>query len=183
MATPEEMQQKMLQSIEEKTGLKSDVIINDLKKQNLEKHNQKIAYLKEKYSLSHGFANLLAHKSKEDNTNNPESNLIECQYRGKEKLWAIYQKIEQFIKTLDNVELAPKKAYVSVRAKKQFALIQPSTKTRLDIGINFPKNMEIPLEPSGSFNSMVSHRIRIEEPEDFTILVKECIIKAYEFAK
>jgi hypothetical protein len=62
-----------------------------------------------------------------------------------------------------DVELDPKKAYVSVRRNKQFALVQPSTKTRVDVGIQLkgapPAGR---LEASGSWNAMVSHRVRVE---------------------
>lgn len=176
MTKTEEMQAKMLNSIEEKTGLKPEAIIQDIKSQNLEKHNQKIAFVKEKFGLSHGFANLLALKSKEDST----EDLVANQYRDKEYLFLIYEYIATFLNTLDGVELVPKKAYVSVRAKKQFAIIQPSTKSRIDIGLNFPKDIIVPIEPAGSFNSMVTHRIRIESMDDFNSLTKEYLKKAYE---
>jgi Domain of unknown function (DUF5655) len=46
---------------------------------------------------------------------------------------------------------------------KQFALVQPSTATRLDVGLNLkditPGGR---LEPSGSFSAMVSHRVRLD---------------------
>lgn len=175
-----EMQIKMLKSIEEKTGIKPQEITEDIKAQNFENHNLKIQFVKSKYGLSHGFANLLALKSKEDVNSNSDTDLIEAQYQGKDSLFDIYKKVASFLESLENVELVPKKAYVSVKAKKQFAIIQPSTKTRIDLGLTFPKGSIVPIEPSGSFNSMVSHRIRIQEPEDFNDLVKHYLIEAYE---
>ena len=56
--------------------------------------------------------------------------MIAEQYKGKEKLKPWYDKIMAEINKFGkDVELAPKKAYVSLRRKKQFAIIQPSTKT------------------------------------------------------
>jgi predicted transport protein len=84
----------------------------------------------------------------------------------------------------EDVELAPKNAYVSVRRKKQFALIQPSTKTRLDIGINLKDvEPEDRLEKSGSFNAMCSHRVRIESVEDINPELISWLKAAYEQAK
>ena len=80
----------------------------------------------------------------------------------------------------EDVELGPKNAYVSVRSKKQFALIQPSTKTRLDVGINLKgKEPAGALEKSGSFNAMCSHRIRIVNAADIDDSVKHYLAEAY----
>ncbi|MFC1923367.1 hypothetical protein ACFLY4_08760 [Chloroflexota bacterium] len=46
-------------------------------------------------------------------------------------------------------------------------MIQPSTKSRVDVGNNL-KGIEPEgrLETSGSFNEMVSHRVRVTESKD-----------------
>lgn len=88
--------------------------------------------------------------------------------KGKEALRPIYDVLLQAIQAFgDDVEIAPKKAYVSIRRKKQFAILQPSTKTRLDVGINL-KGTEPNerLEASGSFNAMVSHRVRVTQIDE-----------------
>jgi Domain of unknown function (DUF5655) len=82
-----------------------------------------------------------------------------------------------------DVEIAPKKTYVSLRRSKQFALVQPSTATRVDLGLNLkgvaPSGR---LEASGSFNAMCTHRIRIEGPTDIDADVRRWLKQAYDAA-
>ena len=82
-----------------------------------------------------------------------------------------------------DVDLSPKKAYVSLRRSKQFGLIQPSTATRLDVGLNLkgvaPKGR---LEASGSFNSMCTHRVRLESVKDVDAELVAWLKQAYEKA-
>ena len=81
----------------------------------------------------------------------------------------------------DDVELAPKKAYVSLRRSKQFAIVQPSTKTRLDLGLNLgampPAGR---LEAAGSFNAMVTHRVRLQGADEIDEAVIGWLRAAYE---
>ena len=54
----------------------------------------------------------------------------------KADLRPIYDAVMAKVKALGtDVELAPKKAYVSLRRNKQWGLVQPSTATRLDLGL------------------------------------------------
>ena len=47
--------------------------------------------------------------------------------------------------------------------KRQFALIKPATKTRLDLGLKLPgKPTTDRLENSGPFGTMCTHRVRLE---------------------
>ena len=82
-----------------------------------------------------------------------------------------------------DVELAPKKTYVSLRRAKQFGLVQPSTKTRVDVGINL-KGMPPTdrLEASGSFNAMVSHRVRVASAKEVDAELIGWLKRAYEHA-
>jgi len=82
---------------------------------------------------------------------------------------------------MSDVEVSPKKAYVSLRRNKQFAIVQPSTKTRVDIGVNLKAAKETArLEPSGSFNSMVSHRVRVTDRVDIDKELIGWLKQAYE---
>ena len=79
-----------------------------------------------------------------------------------------------------DVEIAPKKAYVSLRRNKQFAILQPSTATRLDVGLCMKgEPTTARLEASGSFNSMCSHRVRLTSKKDINAELKGWLKKAY----
>ena len=95
--------------------------------------------LKEKHGFSHGFANLVAHKALKTDAGSAEDQveLVKKQYQGKENFWPIYLKLLEAIEAFgSDIEFAPKNAYVSVKRKKQFAMLVPATKTRYEIGIN-----------------------------------------------
>ena len=76
-----------------------------------------------------------------------------------------------------DVEIAPKKASVSLRRKKQFALITPATKTRIDLGIAL-KGFE-PTARLEAYNAMCSHRVRLESADDFDEEAKDWLREAY----
>jgi hypothetical protein len=165
MATPEEQLQSMLRNLEEKTGKALKHWLAVVKKSGLDKHGAIVKMLKSDHGMTHGYANLVAHEALSSAASGgAEDDLVEAQYTGKEGLRPIWDRIAAKVEGFGgDVELAPKKAYVSLRRAKQFGLVQPSTKTRVDVGINL-KGVDPTgrLEASGSFNAMVSHRVRLE---------------------
>ena len=70
-----------------------------------------------------------------------------------------------------------------MRHRKRFAILQPSTATRLDVGINLKGTEPTDrLEPSGSFNAMVSHRVRVGSTKDVDKELMAWLKKAYDAA-
>ena len=186
--SPEEMAKSMIANMKEKTGKPLEDWIKIVQKKGAAKHGEIVKFLKADHGMTHGFANLVAHKTlKSDAGSVVEGgeDLVGAQYAGaKADLKPIYDALTKIIDGFGNdVELAPKKAYVSVRRAKQFAIIQPSTKTRVDLGLNLKDEAATDrLEASGSFNAMVSHRIRLSEPREVDDDIKTWLKKAYDAA-
>lgn len=104
-----------------------------------EKHGEMMAHLKGELGLTHGYANFVAITARQSLAGGPSSpdELVAAQYRGRESLAPIYERLLAEVTAFGpDVEVAPKKASVSLRRSKQFALIEPATKTRIDLGLN-----------------------------------------------
>lgn len=178
-------EQTMLENLHKNTGKTLEQWIEIVKKQNFEKHGQILKFLKEEHSFTHGFANMVAMKSRKADAGSVENKvgLIEKQYEGKEHFKPIYDKLLfEILKFGKDVEVAPKNAYVSLRRKKQFALLNPATKTRFEIGINLKGQ-----KPQGKLhaekpNAMCSHKINLTDINDIDKEVIEWIKTAYENA-
>jgi predicted transport protein len=173
-------------NIEKNTGKKLKDWIAIVNKSGFSKHGELVKFLKEKHGFTHGNANTIVHYAKQSSagTAGQDMDLIGEQYKGKENLKPWYDKIMAAISKLGkDIEISPKKAYVSVRRKKQFAIIQPSTKDRLDLGLNIKG-----VAPSGNmeegskWNAMCTHRIRIEDQKNINKELVDWIRKAYEQA-
>ncbi len=176
--SPDKALATMLANIPEKTGKKLDQWIALIRKSKLEKHGQIVKFLKTDHGVTHGFANLIAKKALETETDT-DVDLVAAQYSGaKEALRPIHDAIVKYAQSLGkDVEIAPKKASVSLRRKKQFALITPATKTRIDLGLALKGDAaKGRLE---TYNAMCSHRVRIESKKDFDADVKAWMKEAY----
>ncbi len=180
--------QSMIRGLREKTGRSLEEWVTLAKKSGLEKHGALVAFLKEKHGVTHGYANLIAHSTlKSDAASVAEggTDLVAAQYSGaKEGLRPLYDTLAARIQAFGpDVELAPKKAYVSLRRSKQFGLLQPSTATRLDVGLNL-KGVPAKgrLEASGSFSSMCTHRVRLESAREIDSDLVGWLRQAYESA-
>jgi predicted transport protein len=179
--------QTMIDNLHKNTGKSLEEWTTLINSKNFGKHGEMVKYLKEEYSLGHGFANLIAHKAKASDADSASdtNDLIAKQYIGKEHFKPIYDKIIHEITQWDGeFEVAPKNAYVSLRRKKQFAILQPATKTRFEIGINL-KGQEARgvLEAINSANAMCSHKINIFSVDDLNQEVFDWIKKAFDAAE
>lgn len=173
-------------NIEKNTGKKIEEWIRIVNDSRIEKHGELVSFLKEKHGFTHGNANMVVHYAKQSHAGAAENSedLILEQYKGKEDLKPWYEKImKQVLQFGTDIEVAPKKAYVSLRRKKQFAILQPSTKSRLDIGLNVKGASPAGnVEAAGSWNSMCTHRIKVEEEKTINQALIDWIKKAYEQA-
>lgn len=174
--------QTMIDNMPEKTGRSLEEWKVLLKKKSFAKHGEAMKFLKEEHQVTHGFANTIVLLSKEENE--AAEDLVVDQYKGKEELFPIYEELISFVKGLGNdVKIAPKKTSVSIIRKRQFALIKPATKTRIDLGLKFNnKPTGERLENSGPFGTMCTHRVKLSETGQVDAELKAWLKEAYEEA-
>ena len=171
--------QTMIDNMPEKTGKSLEEWKKILKEKSFVKHSEGVKYLKSEYNVTHGFANTIVTLSKEEN--NSDGDLVTNQYKGKEDLFPIYNELMVFIQSLgSDVIITPKKESVSVIRKRQFVLIKPATKTRIDLGFKLKdKPTTKRLENSGPFGTMCTHRVKLTDTIQVDKELKNWIKEAY----
>ena len=174
--------QTMIQNMPEKTGKSLEEWKKVLGEKNFEKFSEGVNYLKNEHGVSHGFANTIVSLSQD--TGASADDLVAQQYKGKEDLLPIYNKLIALVKTFGpEVVITPKKTTVSIIRKKQFALIKPATKTRIDLGLKL-KGIDTTdrLLDSGPFGTMCTHRVQLTSDEqvddELRAWLEEAFLKA-----
>ena len=118
--------QTMIDNMPEKTGKSLSEWKALLKQKSFSKHSEAVNFLKKEHSVTHGFANTIVTLSKDDAT--PPVDLVTNQYKGKEDLMPIYEKLITVVASFGtDVIIRPKKASVSIIRKRQFGSITPAT--------------------------------------------------------
>ena len=142
MSSVDQAYETQLKNIQIKTGKTLDRLYAMIQKSGLTKHGEIRELLKRDLGLGHGDANTLTHyylKSLETQSGQaatPGDVLAEIYSGPKAELRPIHDKLLAAIEKFGAFEIAPKKNCVSLRRKKQFTMISPATKTRVEVGIN-----------------------------------------------
>lgn len=129
--------QTQLNNIQTKTGKSLDELFSAMTKSGHEKHGQLRDFAKSEFGLGHGDANALANHFLKGQAPEPASDPLDDIYTGpKAALRPIHEKLMETINGFGDFEIHPKKGYVALRRKKQFAMIGPATNSRVEVGIN-----------------------------------------------
>ncbi len=172
--------QTMIDNMPEKTGKSLSEWQVLLKTITFAKHSEAVNFLKKEHHVTHGFANTIVTLSKEENIE--DDDLVQAQYKGKEILFPMYERLLEVITAFgDDVVITPKKTTVSIIRKKQFALIKPASKTRIDLGLKIKdKAITDRLCNSGPFGTMCTHRVKITELSEIDDQLIAWLNEAYE---
>ncbi len=172
----------MIDNMPDKTGKALSEWKKLLNSKSFEKHSEAVKFLKTEHGVTHGFANTIVTLSKEKSTTSED--LVKSQYQGKENLKPIYEAlIKVIIDFGQDVIVTPKKGSVSIIRKRQFALIKPATKTRIDLGFKLPgKALTDRLENSGPFGTMCTHRVQLTDLNQIDDELKGWLNEAYQMS-
>lgn len=175
-----------LKNIQTRTGKTLAQLNAILKKSGLTKHGELRDMLKRELGLGHGDANTLVHfYLKSDGTRAApatDAGLAEIYSGSKAELRPIHDKVLAAINKLGEFEIAPKKGYVSLRRKKQFAMVGPASQGRVEIGLNMkavPGTERLLAQPPGG---MCQYKVYLASAKEVDKELVAWIKRAYDSA-
>jgi predicted transport protein len=178
--------QSQIENIEAKYGRPINDWVELIRASGHIRHGEIVAMLKGDYGLSHGAANRVALVAMDAlapkaETTDPEAML----YAGnKAALLPIHERLMGSVLALGReVEVAPKKGYLSLRRRKQFAMIRPAAR-HVDLGLVLTgRPVDARFESAANFNALFTHRVRVRSVEDVDPELVRWLEAAYEAAR
>lgn len=178
----------MAENLRKATGKSLDQWVALARKSGHAKHGEIVKWLKGDHDMTHGYANLVAHTALQSDAASRTAagdDLVTEMFAGdRGALRPIFDALLKAILAFGgDIEQLPKKGYLSLRRSTQFATLHPSTKTRFDVGIKLkgvaPAGR---LEAAGSWNGMVTHRVRLGAVADVDAELVRWLRQAYDGA-
>ena len=179
--------QSQIRNIETTYGKPLDDWFAVIEASGLTKHNDVVAMLKSDHGLAHGAAHrisLLARQRDHDGTTAPPDPADTLYTGAKAILRPLHDALLGEIRALGDFDIAPKKGYLSLRRRKQFAMVQPSTTSRIDLGLILAATTPATgrLESAAKFNPLFTHRVRITATTDLDDELRFWLANAYALA-
>jgi hypothetical protein len=160
--------QAYLDNIQAKTGKTPADFAKLAGKLGLEKHGEIVAWLKRDFELGHGHASAVAAVLRAGERPANGDDRLDLLFSGRKAAWR--SRCDRLLARLarfgPDFAAEANETYLNLlRGKRKFGILQPSA-GRLDVGIKLPgAPPEGRFEGAGSWNAMVTHRVRITDPE------------------
>jgi hypothetical protein len=172
-----------LANIEKRTGQSLADLARIVAASGLAKHGELVTMLKRDLGMGHGDANTLVHHVRRLNASAAPQDAVALLYTGKKAaLRPIHDRLMKAIRGFGEFEEAPKKTYVSLRRRKQFATIGPATTTQVEVGLNMkgvtPTGRLVQLPPKG----MCDYKVRLASADEVDAELLGWIRKAFDAA-
>lgn len=200
MADPQAATLTQLRNIQGKTGRTIAELHAAITATGLAKHGERRSWLIEQFKLGYGDANAVvtvmgkipaglegqpgapaAAGAATDAA--PAEDPLDAIYTGaKAHLRPLHEKVMRAIGAFGPFEVAPKKSYVSLRRKKQFAMLGPATKEQIEIGLNargLPEHPRLKVLPPGS---MCPYAVRLAQAGEVDAMLLGWLRSAYDAA-
>jgi len=175
-----------LSNIEAKTGRAIEALSAEILAQGLEKHGQMVSWVKSEWGLGHGDANTLVHMARraaEGPGKEVSEDPLDQIYSGKKAHQRpIHEAVMARLEAFGPFEIAPKKSNVSLRRKRQFALIGPKTNTRFEIGVNLKEEASHPLLKAEKPGGMCQYTFALAGADDIDDEMIAIVRRAYDAA-
>lgn len=185
MADPNAALATQIRNIEAKTGQSLAQLTALVEASGLGKHGEIRSLLIERFGLGYGDANTVAALARQAAAPAPAAaaDPLDDLYTGaKAGLRPVHEALNKVIDAFGPYEVAPKKGYLSLRRKKQFATIGPATKDRVEIGLNvkdLPADPRLTVEPPGG---MCKVKLRIGSAAEVDAALAGWLRAAYDAA-
>ena len=182
MADVEKAIATQLANIEKKTGKTLAQLHAALAKSGKAKHGEMRTWAMERLGIGFGDANTLIHSAQAATAPARGDVLADIYADNKAHLRPIHDKVMRAMKGWGEFEIAPKKGYVSLRRRKQFAMLGPRTNDRVELGLNLKDDIAsrkiVAQKPGG----MCQFIAPLSGPADVDKQILAALRKAFEAA-
>jgi hypothetical protein len=181
--SPQEWAESVIKNLPERTGRSLEQWIELVKKSGLTKSSEIVAWLKSEHNLGQNTAYMISYKITGD-YDDPEA-LLDAMYSGgKEALRPLYESLIKMAEKLgDDLTVYQCKTYTVLRRSRQFAVIKPTTKTRIDVGFALPglgEQGRLELAKNLGGGDRITHKVSVESGSDIDNELFKWLKASYE---
>lgn len=186
MGTLEKAVETQLTNIEAKTGKQRQKLFAEVTGQGLAKHGEMVTWAKAAYGLGHGDANTLVHLARQAEApvvEQADGDPADAIYTGaKAHLRPVHDQLMAAFAGFGAFDVAPKKNYLALRRRKQFAMLGPKTNSRLELGLNLKEEASHPLMKSLPPGGMCQYVVALETADQIDADLLDLARRAFDAA-